>query len=197
MKLRYSLLFLWLFCCGALAAASAPLDMLKQTTDQAISALNSDQATLKTNPKVAYRIINTIILPHFDLDGMARSVLPRDVWMRASASERSQFTQQFTNLLVRTYASALASYKNETVRYLPPRTTSASRVQINSTIIRQAGPSISVSYRLVSINNEWKIYDFAVDGISMLQSYRSQFSDLISQGNGISTLTQKLSKHNA
>lgn len=197
MKVKFSLLFLFMFCCSAFAADSSPSAMLQATTDQVIAALNSNQATLKTNPKVAYRIINTMIVPHFDLTGMARSVIPRDVWMKASAEQKEHFTEQFSHLLSRTYAAALAAYQNETVKYYPPRTTHASRVQINSTIYRKSGPSIAVSYRLVMIGEQWKIYDFAVDGISMLQSYRSQFSDQLSQGATIDTVIQKLSQHNA
>lgn len=197
MKVKYWLLFLFAFSFCTLAASS-PSTMLQTTTDEVIAALKSNQATLKNNPKVAYRIINTIIVPRFDLEGMARSVLPRNIWIQATAGQRAQFTQQFTNLLVRTYASALASYQNETVQYLPPRgNANNSRMQINSTILRQGGPSISVSYRLVFIGQNWKIYDFAVDGISMLQSYRSQFTDQLSQGGNINTVIQKLSQHNA
>lgn len=197
MKCKYLFLSLWFFC-FSLFAADSPVTMLQSTTDQVVAALKSNQATLKSNPKVVYRIMNQMIVPHFDLTGMARSVLPRNVWQQASASQRAQFTQQFTNLLVRTYSSALASYQNETVKYMPPREgANGNRVQVNSTIIRQAGPSISLSYRLILIGGQWKIYDFNVDGISLLQSYRSQFTAQLSSGGSIDTVIQKLSQHNA
>jgi len=196
MKIRSLCLFLLFICCNVFAAGS-PTVMLQNTTNEVVAALNANQATLKSNPKVAYRIINTSIVPHFDLEGMARSVIPRDVWAQTSPSQRAQFTQQFTNLLVRTYASALASYRNESIKYLPVRAgANSQRVQVNSEIVRQNGPSINVSYRLIQLGQQWKIYDFSVDGISMLQSYRSQFSAQLSQGGGISSLIQKLSQHN-
>lgn len=197
MKLKYSLLFL-LFICMSVFAAAAPEAMLQSTTEQVISQLRANEATLKTNPKVVYGIINSIIVPHFDTEGMARSVLPRNVWTSATSEQRAQFTRQFTKLLVRTYSSALASYQNEEVKYLPMRSTAnGQRVQINSQIIRQSGPAIAVSYRLIQIGNQWKIYDFNVEGISMLQSYRSQFTSQLSSGGDINTLIQKLSQHDA
>jgi phospholipid transport system substrate-binding protein len=127
---------------------------------------------------------------------MARSVLGRQAWMSATPNQRAQFTQEFTTLLVHTYSSALANYKDEAVQFQPMRgDASGSRAQVNSIILRKSGPSISVNYRLILLNSQWKVYDFSVDGISMLQSFRSQFADELSQGN-LDTVIQHLQQHN-
>lgn len=196
MKFKYSLFFLLGFCFVALAANS-PLGMLQNTSDQALAALKKNEATLKTNPHVVYQIINNIIVPHFDLQGMARAVVSRDVWMQASPEQRNQFTRQFTTLLVRTYSSALASYSNETVEFMPSRNAGGGRAQINSQIVRQGAPAITVNYRLALVGSNWKIYDFTVEGVSLLESYRTQFADVLSQGGGLQGLINKLSQHNA
>lgn len=196
MKIKHLLFFLLFFSFGALAN-SAPLTMLQNTSNQAVAALKQNEATLKSNPRVVYHIINSIIVPHFDLQGMARAVVARDVWMQASPEQRSQFTRAFTTLLVRTYSSALASYQNESIEFLPVRSEGGSRVQINSQIIRQGAPAIAVNYRLALIGSNWKIYDFTVEGVSLLESYRTQFADILAQGGGMSALLSKLNQHNA
>lgn len=179
-------------------ADSSPLPMLQSTSNQLIAALKQNQASLKGNPQVVYNIVNTILLPHVDTVGMARSVVGRQAWASATPAQQSQFVNQFTTLLVKTYSTALATYKSETVQFQPIRGgVNGNRAQVDSTIIRQAGaPSISVSYRLVLLGSQWKVYDFSVEGVSMLESYRSQFSSLLSQG-GIVGLIQKLQQHNA
>jgi phospholipid transport system substrate-binding protein len=101
-------------------------------------------------------------------------------------------------LLVHTYASALANYNDQTIRFYPVRGGYAgkSSVQVNSVIERHDGPAISVSYKMVQAASEWKIYDLSVEGVSMLESFRSQFADLLAQGD-IEALINKLSSHNS
>lgn len=191
-----TLLLLWVVSI-AVWAASSPLATVQDTANQALAALKANEASLKTNPKVVYDIINRILLPRVDTQGMARSALGRDAWTNATPAQRKQFTDEFIKLLVRTYSSALASYTDEQVKFLPPRTdaNSQGRAQIDSLILQPNGPSIPVSYRLILQGSEWKVYDFSVDGISILESFRSQFADQLSQGN-LNALIQQLAQHN-
>jgi phospholipid transport system substrate-binding protein len=70
------------------------------------------------------------------------------------------------------------------------------RIEVTSKIIRSDGPPIAVNYRLVYKEGVWLVYDFSVEGISMIQSFRSQFAEELSSGMSIDTLTAKLEKHN-
>ncbi len=179
-------------------AASSPLTMLQNTSDQMLAALQQNKASLKSDPQVVYGIINRILLPHMDIEGMSRSVLGRDAWAQATPAQRQQFTQQFTTLLIHTYSSAFAQYNNQTVKFFPIRgdVSGQSRVQVNSSIVRPDGPAIAVNYRLILLGGEWKVYDFSVEGVSMLQSFSSQFAQQLSQG-GIAGVIQQLTRHNA
>jgi phospholipid transport system substrate-binding protein len=53
-----------------------------------------------------------------------------------------------------------------------------------------------VNYRLVLVGSDWKLYDLSVEGVSMLDSFRSQFSELLAQGD-MDALINKLSSHNS
>ena len=123
--------------------------------------------------------------------------LGRDACMQSTPTQRQAFIQQFTILLIRTYSSALAQYTDEKVNFLPLRGNfnAETRVQVNSKIIRDSGPPINVSYRLVRMGEQWKLYDFSVDGISLVQSFRSQFAQELQQV-GIDGLINKLAQHN-
>ena len=65
------------------------------------------------------------------------------------------------------------------------------RIKVDSKIVRANGLEIDVDYRLVLVGGEWKVYDFSVDNISMIISYRSQFADVLAQ-KGMGGLIQKL-----
>lgn len=194
---RLLALCILIFSVSCSYAVSSPIEMLQSVSDQAIGQLKAHRATLKTNPAVVYRIINQILLPHAAMDDMARVALGRQAWGRATPEQRGEFVKEFTDLMINTYSSALAAYTDETIKFFPLREDyrNKSHLQVDSTIIREQGPAISVKYRLVLKDGTWKVYDISVEGISILESFRSQFADELSQGD-LDTLLQKLKQHN-
>lgn len=200
MKKLFSLSFLiCLLGWTVLAAAeNDPVSILQTTANQMIQSLKSNRASLKTNPQVVYALAYRIVVPRADLSEMSKRVLPAHVWAGATSAQRAQFQKEFTSLLVRTYASALADYTNETVKFFPVRGgfQGKNNVRVDSTIIRASGPSIPVSYRMIISNGQWKLYDLSVEGVSLLESFRSQFADKLAQGN-MATLLRDLNAHNS
>lgn len=195
---KISLVLISLLLSTLVWAISSPVDLLQTTSNHLLMTLRQNQATLKTKPQIVYGIVNRILLPHVDLLSMSRNALGREAWIRATPEQRGAFTRQFTILLIHTYASALAQYTDERVNFLPLRGdfNGQEHVQVDSQIIRDSGPPIYVSYRLVREEDEWKLYDFSVDGVSMIDSFRSQFAEELQQ-TGINGLINKLAQHNA
>lgn len=179
-------------------AVPSPVALVQSTSDQMLSQLQVHQATLKTDPNVVYNIVNRVLLPHADLVTMSRLVVGRTAWLNASSADRKAFIQQFTMTLMRTYASALASYTNQSVKVYPIRGGYAnqSQVQVNTAVTQPDGPPIPVSYRLALENGNWMVIDFSVDGVSIVENYRAQFASDLNQGN-LAALTQKLAQHNS
>jgi len=179
-------------------AAVGPVELLETAANKMIAALKKDKLQLSANPDAVYKIVDDILFPHVDTVGMSRSVVGRTAWEQASRSDREQFEQAFTRLVVQTYSHALASYTNEQIKFYPIRggvPQQARRVEVKSTILRANGPSISVDYRLVNKKNHWKIYDMSVEGVSLLQSFHSQFLPDLEQ-HDLAYLTQRLIEHN-
>lgn len=173
-------------------AASSPVDMLQSTSTQMLNALSK---VTDRNDQALYSLVRRILLPHVDLNGMSELVIGK-YWAGASASERAQFEQEFTHFVTRTYSTALASYSNEKVRFFPIRGgISGNRVQVSSAIDQKNGQSVSVSYRLVLLGGQWKVYDFSVEGVSIVENYRSQFADVL-RTNGLSGLIAQLRQQN-
>jgi len=177
--------------------ASSPVGLLKSLADKMIANLKTNKAAIKKDPSLVYSLAYKIVVPHADLDEMAKRVLPRQTWEHATSTQRKEFEAEFTTLLVRTYASALADYSDQTVRFYPVRGGYQGKnyVRVDSQIIRSDGPSIGVHYQLVLRGQQWKLYDMTVEGVSLLESFRSQFADKLSQGN-MASLIQFLKKHN-
>lgn len=187
---------LGLFMCAMAWAISSPIEVLQNTSNQLISELQRNQATLKTKPQIVYDIVDQILLPHVDIESMSSKALGR-AWSNATRGQQQAFEDQFVTLLVRTYSSALAQYTNERVIFLPLREdfNNQSYVEVKSRIIRESGPQINLNYRMLRVQGQWKLYDFSVDGVSIIESFRSQFVEELRQS-GIDGLINKLAQHN-
>lgn len=164
-------------------AIQSPVSFLDGIANRVISALSRQKGSLTTQK--AYKIANRIMLPHVDVTSMSRSVLGRNAWNKASSGQRSQFSREFTKLVVRTYAKALAKFTDEKVQFYPVRGNwqTQKRVQVKSLVRRSNGSSIPISYRLLRKGSRWKVYDLSVEGVSLVATYRSQFASQLRNGN--------------
>ncbi|MBS0359143.1 MAG: ABC transporter substrate-binding protein [Proteobacteria bacterium] len=192
------LFFGLIFLVNVAFAAEAPTEFVSRVANQVIEELKNHKATLHQDKSVVYQIVDRVLIPHVDTYGMSRSALGREVWSRATPQEKDQFSKQFVRLVVKTYAGALAEYNNEQVKVLPIRGgyNGESRVKVESIITREGASTIPLNYRLILINGQWKLYDMTVEGVSLLESFRSQFASELSQGS-LDQLIAKMEQHNA
>lgn len=163
-----------------ISAQSSPIPMLEQTANTIIATLKENKTRLKNNPNIIYNAVEMNLLPIVDVTGMSRSVLGRQAWSKATEAQKTQFSKAFTRLVIRTYSSPLTQYSDEVVQFLPLRGSLESRfIRVNSVIVRSEGQNIPLTYSLVDKEGQWKIYDISVEGVSLLQSFRSQFAQVL------------------
>ncbi len=192
----FILAFGWLMIGTSYAGSDDPVEMLQNVANNMIAGLKTNQATLKTKPAVVYSLAFKYVVPHADLAEMSKRVLPPDTWNNATSAQRTQFQKEFTKTLIRTYASALTSYQDQTIKFFPIRGSYGDSVEVRSIISGSATQPINVTYRLVRKDGgSWHLYDMSVEGVSMLQSFRSQFSGMLSSGS-MDQLLQRMSDHN-
>jgi len=167
------------------APATAPEGarrVVQSTTDQMLAVLRGERSALRQHPERIYALVDTIILPHFDFTRMSRWVLGK-LWREASEDQRRRFVEEFRNLLVRTYATALLEYADQTVEVLPLRAEANATEVVVRTQVRQSGaPPIPIDYSMTSEGGGWAVYDVTIDGISLVASYRSTFSNAAATG---------------
>jgi phospholipid transport system substrate-binding protein len=174
----------------------APDRLVADATGQLLAALQQDRARITTQPDHVYTLAKDIVLPHFDFKRMSALALGK-YWRRATAGQKQRFPREFRALLLRTYATALHEFTNETIVMLPMRDDPASGdVTVHTEIRRASGPAIPVSYRLYERDGIWKVYDIKIEGISLVANYRSSFSSQIRR-HGIDGLIDTLAKRNA
>jgi len=193
--------FSWFTCTAVVAQSAAtqsdPVALLQYVANNMISGLKQNKATLKTKPDLVYKLAYQFVVPYADLSEMSKRVLSPQTWNAATPAQRMQFQKEFTTTLIRTYASALAAYEDQTVHFYPVRGgyQNARSVEVSSEITGSNSEPIRVSYRMVRKGSVWRLYDLSVEGVSMLESFRAQFADILAQGD-MDKLLSRMSQHN-
>lgn len=173
-----------------------PVTYMKGVADNLLVSLNQNKSKL-SNPKIVSAIIYEKVVPYFDVGAMSRLVLGRAFWNKATPAQQIEFQQQFTKMIVGTYAAAIEKYDDDKINFYPLRDgfDKYRLISVSSVVERRNGNKIHVSYNLIRSGNVWRVYDFNIEGISMVSSYRSQFSSVLYQA-GVAALIDKLKAHN-
>jgi len=191
-----TLLLLPSFMAPAQANISAE-QTVRETTSQVVERLTRDKAELQAHPERIYEVIHELVLPRFDFTSMSKWVLG-SAWRSATPAQREAFTNEFRTLLVRTYAKALLEYSEEEIRVLPSESAGGgSNLVVVKTEVDQPGGGgpIPIHYRMHVQDGQWKVVDVAVDGVSLVSTYRGSFASEIQKG-GLDALIAKLGERN-
>ena len=176
------------------AAVVAPDAFVLELSGDVLNAVKSDRAIQAGDLSRVIALVDSRVMPHVNFQRMTSSAVGRH-WRTASPEQQKRLQEEFKVLLVRTYAGALAQVKDQTIALRPTRPgPSESEVTVR-TEIRGRGEPIQLDYRLERAGSGWRVYDFNVMGIWLVEQYRSSFSQEIS-ASGIDGLINKLAERN-
>jgi phospholipid transport system substrate-binding protein len=183
--MKLTVLILCLFCSAVFAKDPPPLALIKNISEQTLNELQKHNKGKLQDKEAIHNIIKRIIMPHFDVTILSRSITGNDYWRSSSASERSQYIEKFSNYVTSMYAWILSAYKDETISFKPMMKfdPAQSRAQVNSIVKKPGGKSINLDYRLIRQGTTWKIYDVSIGGVSMIKNYRAQLGGRLAQVN--------------
>lgn len=190
--------FLWLISGPAAGATGeAAQRLVADTTTQVLSVIQREREVLRRQPYRIYDLVDATVLPHFDFPAMSRWVLGKH-WRRATPGQQARFVNEFKTLLVRTYATALLHYTDESVVIFPVRVKGeTSKVKVRAEVRQSGGgPPIPIDYSMYARQGRWKVYDVTIDGVSLVANYRAFFSAQI-QRHGLDGLIQQMVERNA
>lgn len=180
----------------AALAQKAPDALVRSVADEVLKIVQNDQALREGDNARMARLIEEKIVPHFDFERMTRLAVGRP-WREATPEQRQSLIEQFRTLLVRSYSAAYSAYKQIVIDVKPLKVQpSEEDVQVRTEIKLPGGaPPVKVDYSMVKANDDWKVYDVVVDGVSMVTTYRNTFADQVRKG-GVEGLIQTLDDMN-
>ena len=170
-----------------------PDALMRAVTAEVVAVLKQDLAAGQATDVAL--LVETKILPLFDFRRMTRMAVARN-WPLASPEQQLALVEQFTALLVRTYSSALSSYRDQEIHYKPLRAAAGdTEVLVRSTIRRLGVEALTLDYDMEDTLAGWKVYDVKIAGISLVITYRESFAAMVREA-GIDGLIRSLTEKN-
>jgi phospholipid transport system substrate-binding protein len=164
-------------CVPGAGVAGPATDQVKTTVDQVIKILTDPN--LKGEQKTPERRakLRQVVLQRFGFTEMSKRSLGR-YWNERNPQERAEFVRLFTDLLERAYVDRVEGYTGEKIVY-QEETTDGSYSEVRSKIITKKNQEVPITYRLSRNDSNWEVYDIIIEGVSLVNNYRTQFSKII------------------
>jgi phospholipid transport system substrate-binding protein len=161
------------------AWAGNPTEQVRETTDKILSIVTDP--SLKSPEKAGERQerIRNAVDERFDWLEMSRRTLARH-WAERTDEEKRAFVDLFGKLLERTYMDKVEGYSGEKVLYADERV-EAEYAAVGVKIVTRQNREIDVIYRMKKKGGTWYVYDISIEGVSLINNYRTQFNNILSR----------------
>ncbi len=174
---------------------STPPDaLIKMVVTDVMASVKSDPEIQKGNIQKIVDLVDKKIVPYTDMRRTTEMAMGPN-WKKASSEQQTQLTSEFKSLLIRTYSGALSQLRDQTVQFKALRAAPDDNEVVVKTVVLGRGDPVPLDYRLEKTANGWKVYDMNILGVWLVEAYRNQFANQISQ-NGIEGLVKFLQDRN-
>jgi phospholipid transport system substrate-binding protein len=174
---------------------STPPDaLIKMVVTEVMASVKEDPEIQKGNIPKIVDLVEKKIVPYTDMRRTTEMAMGPN-WKKASPEQQAQLTTEFKNLLIRTYSGALSQLRDQTVQFKALRAAPDDKEVVVKTVVLGRGDPVPLDYRLEKTDKGWKVYDMNIMGVWLIEAYRNQFANQISQ-NGIEGLVKFLQDRN-
>lgn len=176
MKLRV-LLFSILLLCSFLSQADeeSPGKIVKQTVDNVLDVLKNEKFSEEKRKQIVFELIKDRI----NFKDMSRRILATN-WKVATEEQKTKFISLFQEILLNTYWIRIKHYTGERVEYISVSSDKDGYASVDTIIMRnKSNIEIPITYRMKRFVNIWFAYDFIVERLSLVQSYRNEYRAIV------------------
>ena len=171
-----------------------PDALIKMVVTDVMASVKADPEIQKGNIPKVMELVEKKIVPFTDMRRTTEMAMGPN-WKKASPEQQAILISEFKTLLMRTYSGALSQLRDQTVQFKALRAAPDDKEAVVKTVVVGRGDPIPLDYRLEKGANGWKVYDMNIMGAWLVEAYRNQFANQISQ-NGIDGLVKFLQDRN-
>ncbi|MDO6565618.1 ABC transporter substrate-binding protein [Alteromonas sp. 1_MG-2023] len=188
MKKLMIVMGVWMFSLVGMAQAQEvneqnPYELVKDVASKTFDRIKANQEAVKADPEMLRTIMEEELVPHIDYKFAAFMVLGKH-FKSVPQEKMGEYITVFRQYLITSYAVAMGYYDNQTVQFEPESSFDDKKsVTVRAVVQDPKRPEIKIAFKVRkdSKTNEWKAYDMVAEGISMLNSKRSEFESILRQ----------------
>jgi phospholipid transport system substrate-binding protein len=160
------------------AYAGAPLDTVKGHADKVLEVLRDPSLKSEAGKKIKKDKIRAIGDKMFDFTELSKRTLAVN-WRKFTPEEQKEFISLYKDLLADTYSDKILAYSNEKIVFTKEVPLTEKTFEVQSMVIRRT-QEIPIYYRVINEDGSWRVYDVVVEGVSLVNNYRTQFREILS-----------------
>lgn len=187
-------------CLGAPVLAqidsqTSPEDLIRRVSQHVLDEIKSDRSLQTGDLERLNRLVDQRVMPYVNLQRMTSLSVGRS-WRQATPEQQQILVTEFRRLLLLTYADTVRQVTDTTIEIRPMRSRPTDEeVVVRTQVLRPGKEPIQLDYRLEKTPVGWRIYDFNVLGLWLIESYRNQFNQVVS-ASGLEGLIRDLQAKN-
>ena len=166
---------------AGVAGAGEPLDKIRETVEDVLAVLADETLQAPENQAARRERLRQAVYQRFGFEEMARRSLGRH-WRDLNEEQRQGFVALFSDLLERSYVGKIESAgTGSRVEYTRETIDDEGFASIQSVVTNPLDSQIEVEYRLLQrdASQPWEVYDIVIEGVSLINNYRTQFNNII------------------
>jgi phospholipid transport system substrate-binding protein len=160
------------------AFAGVPLETVKDHLDKVMDVLRDPSLKDESAKKAKKDRIRAISEKMFDFPELSKRTLARN-WSKFNPEQQKEFVELFTSFLEDVYADKIMTYSDEKIVFSEEIALTEKTVEVRSRVLRKNG-DIPLYYRVILKDGVWRVYDIVIEGVSLINNYRSQFREILS-----------------
>ena len=175
--------------------AGVPLEAVKKSVNDGLDVLRDPKLKAASATELKKEKLRAIYQGMFDEMEFSKRTLTRNL-NSFTPAQRTEFVHLFEQVLENSYADKVLSYTNEKIEFYKENKLSNNQVEVQSKIITSS-KEIPIFYRMIFKDGQWKVYDVVIENVSLVQNYRTQFSEILAKDKPeklLETLRKKLNK---
>jgi phospholipid transport system substrate-binding protein len=160
------------------AYAGSAFETVKGHSDRVLEVLRDPALKPESMKKVKKDRIRAISVKMFDFAELSKRTLAQN-WRKFSPDQQKEFIELYRSILEDAYAEKILSFSDERIAFIKEVQLSEKTVDVQSTVFRKTG-EVPINYRVILKDGVWRVYDVVIEGVSLINNYRSQFREILS-----------------
>lgn len=158
------------------ASAATPDETLQTGFQQLLEATKRASSS---SPAELAKSARPVLERYIDFASLTRRAFGLG-WKDLAPAEQKEAQQLFSEVVIRNYASKIKPERTPKVKFSAPKKLDSTRQEVLASV-NNDGADVQVIYRLEPKGKSWSVYEILVEGVSLTNSYRSQFDSIRSR----------------